>query len=130
LIQLGHFLFLEVFDFLLSFSQLVVDSFLSDFHAFTLLFQLVDVETNLFFAVVKLQTLVTKFFDFINFEVFLTQTSDSRVIFVFLLFLRLFFLFLFTFFFVVILIFFFDLLSLSTFFCDAFVELSEFVVLG
>lgn len=49
LVQLRHLFFLEVFNLLLSFSELRVDALLLVFHAFALLLLLVDVETDLLF---------------------------------------------------------------------------------
>jgi len=56
LIQLGHLLFLEVLDLLLSLGQLLVNRALLALHALFLILQVANIELDALFLVIKVET--------------------------------------------------------------------------
>ena len=59
LIQLSHFLFLEVSYLVLSLGEVLINVLLFIFQAFLCVLQLTDIDLNLLFTIVELQALVT-----------------------------------------------------------------------
>ena len=79
LVQLRHFLFLEVSYLIFGLSEVLINVLLFVFQTFLGVLQLTDVDLNLLFAIVELQALVTQSLNFINLGV-LTELRVKVVI--------------------------------------------------
>ena len=86
LVQLRHFLFLEVSYLILGLCEVLINVLLFVFQTFLCVLKLADIDLNLLFAVIELQALVTQSLDFINLGV-LTKLRVEVVIVVVIIFL-------------------------------------------